>query len=170
MAGLILIASAFQGCAVFPSTVILSETELQRKFDEKFPVEDPVSWFGVTLTHPIVRLREATDRVHLTMDAAIDLPLARKFPGTGEISGEVRYDPERTRLYLDDPKIEKLDVPGVEAFYEVLFSEMTNLLAGFLPSIPLYTLRDDKGFKQAYARKKLTSAEVKNGTLVLKFD
>jgi hypothetical protein len=169
-AGPLLIAAAFQGCAVLPSTVILSESELQRKFDERFPIEDPVSRFGVELTNPIVRLREGTDRVHVSMDAAIALPLVRKFPGTGEISGKVRYDPERLRLYLDDPKIERLDVPGVDVIYEVLFSEMTNLAARFLPSVPLYTLRDDKGFKQAYARKKLSSAEVKNGTLMLKFD
>lgn len=166
----LLIAAAFQGCAVLPSTMTLSESELQRKFDERFPTDDPVSKFGVELTHPIVRLREDTDRVYLSMDAAIALPLVRNFPGKTEISGKVRYDPGRTRLYLDDPKIERLDVPGVDAIYEVLLSEMTNLAARFLLSVPLYTLRDDKVFKEGYARKNLTSVEVKNRTLLLKFD
>ena len=64
-AGPLLIAAAFQGCAVLPSTVILSESELQRKFDERFPIEDPVSRFGVELTNPIVYLREGTHRVHI---------------------------------------------------------------------------------------------------------
>lgn len=163
------LAAVFHGCVILPSTVVVSESELQQKFDERFPVEDPVSKYGFELTNPIVRLREGTNRVHVSMDAALGLPIVREFRGTGEISGKVRYDPERTRLYLDDPE-ERLDVPGVDVLYEVLFSEMTNLVTRFLPSIPLYTLRDDKGFKQAHAKKNLTSVEVKNRTLVLKFD
>jgi hypothetical protein len=166
----ILVGAVFPGCAVLPSTVTLSEGDLQRHFDERFPVRHSIAKFGVELKHPIVRLRDDTNRVHLSVDAAIDFPLVRKFPATTEVSGKVRYDPGRTRLYLDEPRIERLDVPVVDAVYEVMFSEITNLGARFLPSIPIYTLGENSGFKQSYARKNLTSVEVRNRTLVLTFD
>ena len=100
----------------------LSPEELQLRAEERFPIEEETSIAALILSRPEMVLVEGADRLGLTMLLRVRLPslqlgeeglLNRVVTGRATVEAGLRYQPEQRAVFLGDPRLEELDVPGL---------------------------------------------------------
>lgn len=135
-------------CAGNPRTVSISESELQSRVTEELSV--PIALlkiFDVSLSNPVIRLDEGTERLHAQLDTQINNPLSDEpLLGTINISGKLRFDASKSVVMLGESRIENLNIKGIGL--DDKYSELFNVLAArlgaeLLNDVPLYTFKPD---------------------------
>lgn len=161
---------ATAGCAQL-GTIALSESDVQQRVQAQFPVARALPLAGtLTLSNPVVNLRDPTGRVGLLLDAAVVQPQLGQFAGQTEVSGAVRFDAGKGQFMLDDARVESLRIPGVSASQLKSVQSVANAaVAATLQSLPIYTLRDDN-LAEKYAKHNLRSVRIEDRKLLLEFD
>ena len=166
-----IIAAAFLYLRDRDVTIRLSEPQLRERLDDRLPWSERYFFiFEVTFDNPRIDLVEGSDRVAGGVDATLNIyvnnnpqPLA----GAVDMSGAVRYARDEAAFYLADPQVENVRIVGVPDSYANKANDaISNALAAFYKSRPIYTLEGTEASKQA-ARLLLKDVTVENEHLVV---
>lgn len=167
---LLICVYATASCAQL-GTIALSEADVQQRVQAQFPVSKALPLTGtLTLSNPVVNLRDPTGRVGLLLDAVVGQPQLGQAAGQTEVSGAVRFDASKGQFMLDDARVESLRIPGVQASYlNTVQSAANAAVAATLQSLPIYTLRDDN-LAEKYAKANLKAVRIEDRKLLLDFN
>lgn len=164
---LFVLALGSVSCSSGGYVITLSQQQIQEKLDEAFPIEKTyLLVFKVILLNPEVRLQEGSDRIDFRIEAATNVDINdRPFQGSGNISGEVRYDPHTGEFYFDNTWIQELSLEGLPEKYAVPLKLAASLgVREILNRRPVYTLKPGK-FKHSVAKMIVKQILVENGIL-----
>ncbi|MBV9463549.1 MAG: DUF1439 domain-containing protein [Verrucomicrobiae bacterium] len=150
--------------------VVIPEAELQNNARKQFPITRTyLGFLSITYADPIVILEDKTNRLRVGLTAtsrtagAGDLGLA----GKGLFSGSLRYKPGQGAFYLNDIKLESLDLPGFSGTALDQAKDFTSRgLKQYYATHPVYVL-DRHDLKQNAARLVLRSVDVRDRSLVI---
>ncbi len=169
--------------------VTLTEEEILAKVAPRFPFKKTY-FFLVQLefTNPRLELEEGSDRIRMGVDVTTGINLDYKetisrnggeeiethsekikdpLSGTALISGNIRYDRDDGKFYLDHASVEKLAIVGIPALFASKVNEAANKAAAeFLKSHPIYQLKTSD-VKQAITKLVLKNVVVKSKTVVI---
>lgn len=127
-------------------TITLSEEDLEEHLAETFPIERQfLIVVTLGLTDPEVALVEGSDRLHYRMNAWLAVPAVEQpLSGSATVSGKLSFDAGERELYLDQARLEDLDISGVPSQYRTPVSEAANLaVRQHLDRHPVYTLEEE---------------------------
>ncbi|MDP2070167.1 DUF1439 domain-containing protein [Methylotenera sp.] len=143
----LLFAVIFTGCATLSDrTVNVTEVQLQQKLNERLAT--PISLlkiFDVNLSNSIVKFDGKTGRMITRLDASLTSLLSDKaLAGKLDISGKLRFDAATNSVVLDDPKVESLNLDGLDAKQGEFFNLLAQRLGGeMLNGLSLYTVKPE---------------------------
>jgi len=151
-AGFMLVLLTLSACASGPRTFSISESELQSRLARELSV--PVKLlriFDVSLSNPVIRLDDGSERLHAALDTRISSPLSTEtLDGKLDISGKLRFDAQTSSIMLSESRIEGFNFNGMQL--DGKYTGLLNTLAeDWLQDIPLYRLKPDDlkiGFKR----------------------
>ncbi len=148
-----------------------SEQQLQEKLDARLPLTRTyLLIFTITLDHPRVSLRSASNRVGLGIDAKINIRVADQpetLGGSLDVSGGVKYVADRGQIFLTDPLIEHISIQGIPDQYAAAAAgAVKKALSDFYAERPLYTLSSFVP-SEAATRLVLKDVVVQGGELVV---
>ncbi len=149
-------------------TITLTQAELEQQLAERFPMRKKyLELIEVVYENPRVVLTDGSDVLGVGVDARVAVPLTGDVEGAADIRTKLAYDAERTAFVLHDPKLEKLQLAGLDAKVLERVKNVANVLVTEqLPGIPVYTLKPTD-YKRTAARMLLKSVTVRDGVLVL---
>jgi uncharacterized protein DUF1439 len=149
----------------------LTEAQLQQALSERLPFTKTYLFiFQVTLDHPRVTLVNGSDRVRAGLDITFNVQVGDQpvlLSGSVDASGGVRYDPTVGKLFLTQPKIERLELHGVPEQYTARTAAvLSKALETYYADHAIYTLNASHA-KEIAARLVLKSVTVKDQQLVV---
>lgn len=163
------LASACAWADFLDREVAFSEAEVQAALDKASPGE--VRYGGLMALNlerpPQIRLGVPAERVAVV--AKLNLSLAGGPPLPLEMSGTagVRYDDKEKAFYLDKPVADSVQSPALSPdAAQAARSAVTQLMAGYFRSRPVYVLREDGNLKEKAARWLLRALRVEPGRVV----
>lgn len=173
LAIIVAIAAVYLHFADREYTLRLSESALRSELETRAPfVRSYFLFLEVTLDNPRIVLVDRSDRVQIGFDAMLDLNTRRgviSLQGEADVSGGIRYDPERGELYLTDPLVERSSVRGVRPEYEANVNDaLGRALTEYLRTQPIYTLRSSD-VRTSATRLLLRNVAIEEQHLVLSF-
>ena len=148
----------------------LTESELQASMSEQLPMTNRyLAVTEVTLDNSEVSLKDGSDRIHVLLDVAFNfVGVPATVTGEADVSGGIKYVPEKHQFFVTDPEVDELRVEGVPTqFADVVDAAFNETLAMVYEGQPLYTL-DDSIMREAAAKALLQEVEVQDGKLLLK--
>ena len=160
--------------AVLPSlgcssvyTVSMNAEEIQRRLQEKLPVERTKLLLKTTVTDVQVRLQEGSDRIRLRPSLVLEVPLLGALPGQVSVDARVRYAPDRGEFFLDDAVVTDLDVPRIPDSQRDRAQRLVAMVAqAYFATTPVYRLKQGN-FKHALAKLIIKSVTVRDGRLLI---
>lgn len=153
------------GCSKQELTVTLTQEDLQQRLESHFPIERSALLTTVSLSNPRVLLRDGSDRISLTLNSEIKVPLLTALHGTATASGVPRYDPSAKAFFLDQVTVDALQVPGLTPEHEPAARvALSKVAAEVLATKPVYELRD-RNLKEAGAAFVLLRVRIQNAAL-----
>jgi hypothetical protein len=149
-------------------TITLTQAELEQQLGKRFPLRKKyLELVDVAYENPRVVLTDGSDVIGIGVDARVAVPLKGDVVGGADIRTKLAYDAERTALVLHEPKLEKVQLPGVDAkLLDGVRAVANSLVSEQLPGIPVYTLKPSDA-KRTIARAVLKSVTVRDGQVVL---
>lgn len=139
-------------------TLDFSAAQLQSAIAPKFPQEKcPTPLTCIKLLNPKVSLADKSDRITLAFDTSVTL-LQQPITGTAVLTAKPRYQASTGEIFLDDTRIEDLQLRGVSGNVTAVATQYGSVLAqAALQRTPIYS------FKNAQAEKlaKMGIADVK---------
>jgi len=121
----------------------ISQDQIQKKLDKKFPIRRDKGFFWAELSHPKPHLKPETNELGLSLD--LHYRLLDKHVKTGKIYllGKPAYDPVAGEFYLHTVKIVSFELPGarVDQAY-VLRKQLAKVAKKKLKRVKLYRLKD----------------------------
>lgn len=130
-------------------TVTFTEAEIQARLGEKFPKSERLlDFIPVEIGEPRVRFLGESERVELTMDVEIAVPLIRTYKTMGVFTTSIRYEAEDQTLRLSDITVEDVEATNLpENFKDPLRMMLTAVARKYLNDHPVHKLepRDYKG-------------------------
>ena len=151
--------------------VILTQDDLQRRLERRFPrdfklMDDTVT---LTLSQPQATLPRDPDQLILVFDMQLKTPALRSQPrGQFALASGLRYDPATYSLYLHEPSLVALDLPLTSQLQgERLKAAGNALLADYARNQPVYQLTERQ--KQQIPRgRSIDSVDIENGRIVIR--
>jgi hypothetical protein len=125
-----------------PLVITLNEAQVQQRLEPAFPVRREVLLVAeVVLSRPQVTLTLGSDRVGFATDCAVHLLGRTAIRGQAYLSGGLRLDPARGDLFLQEARVERLEVPGLPSPYDTAVTAAASEAAGeYLGRQPIYHL------------------------------
>jgi hypothetical protein len=117
--------------------------KLQASLNNKFPFNNRyLALFDVNVSNPKLVLQPESNRVLTTMDASIAPPFMQNaWQGSFTISGALQFDAAKNAIVLTDPRMEKMEMAGIDPGYSRQIAKLGGLLAEeLLNGVTLYTL------------------------------
>lgn len=138
----------------------LTQEQLQKKVEAKFPITYEKFFSSLTLSDPIVIICEKSDRIRVEIKASAKIPLVGEKTGAATIKGSLYFSAENKTVYVTSLEIVHLALEGVPG--ENL--EPIRILAQAaieqkLEKIPIYELSG------AIAARTIKSIAIKGGKL-----
>jgi len=156
-----------------PREVELPLYKLQEAMDRKFPFSNRyLEIFDISVSHPKLALQPGTNRIVTSLETVIAPSLLNNKAWTGsmELSGVLHLDPARNAIMLDEPRVEKFLLDGVDARYAKQLAKIGTLLVDqILKDTPLYTFRPED-FQYAGTRFLPTTITTRSNSLVVTFE
>ena len=145
---LLLVIAALAGCAgIFgPRNVDIPLHRLQASLERKFPIKQrSLALIDIELTHPVLALQAASNRVTATMDATVaPVFTSRVWRGTFTLSGVLQLDSARQAVMLVQPQIDRVAIDGVDPAIATQVANAAGMLAGqIFRDTPLYTFKPE---------------------------
>jgi hypothetical protein len=102
---------------VGPRRVELSQARLQAGLERRFPLRNRLlELFDVQLTHPQLAILAQSERLGLTLDAAVSPPFLRQsWRGTLGLSGRLLLNGAQNAVFLTDARVDRFDIEGIDA-------------------------------------------------------
>jgi hypothetical protein len=113
---LALLVITISGCVNTDYALRLSEKQIQEKLYSKLPLTKKYLIFQMTLDNPRVNLASGSNRVRAGLDVFLNIQAwneVKPLAGTLDVSGGIKYVPERGEFFLTDPVIERVLVQDV---------------------------------------------------------
>lgn len=121
-------------------------TKLQEAISQRFPFNNRfLQLLDVRVTNPRVSLQPQGNRILTSMDISIAPPLInRSWTGNLAISGRPQIDMARYAVVLAEPRVESLNVNGLDPAYASQATRIGGFLAEqLLTDMALYTFRPE---------------------------
>jgi Protein of unknown function (DUF1439) len=154
------ISALLQGCGFADGKLTLdfSASQIQSAVEKKFPQENcPTPVTCIQLQNPKVSLAENSDRITMAFDTAVTL-LQQPITGTTIVSAKPRYQSSTGEIFLDESRIEDLQLRGVSANVSKSITQYGSALAQItLQRTPIYSFKNGNAEKIA----KMGIADVK---------
>ena len=140
-------AVILSGCANLtgPRVIEVPYSKLQAGLERRFPLNQRLmEVVDVELTQPRLLPQSEPGRLGLAFDAGVSSPFAQQsWRGKVRLSGRLTLDAVRQAVVLAEPRIDQIDLGGMEARRAEQVTRVLNLLAGKLVSdVPVYSFRD----------------------------
>ena len=124
-----------------------SEEDLQSRIDEQMPFSKTyLNAVDVTLDEPRFDLIDGSDRLHGGMDVVLKLRVLGRevqFDGSADMSGSFHYRPEEGAFYLDQPRLENVEIDGLSKSMSNRANDALSFaLQEFYEERPIYVLSD----------------------------
>lgn len=146
-------------------TLTFTREDLQQRVAAKFPFDQKLLFITVTYSNPDVILNDSSDRIGIALDATAKLAGDQLVKGHAAGDWQLRYEPSEGALYVDDPKIEKIEIGGLSPSTQEQIGRIAKpLMEEYLRRVPVYRLKPGD-FRQDMARSVLKSVSVKQGKL-----
>jgi len=136
------------GCATMMGdrTVNVTGDQISEKLNEKLAV--PISLlkvFDVNLSNSLVTFDETTGRMTTTMDTKLSSQLFdESLTGKLGISGKLRFDPQKSAVILDDPKVESFNLGGQDNKFNDVLNALAKTVGGeMLNGLTLYKVKPE---------------------------
>jgi hypothetical protein len=134
----------FAGCATVlgPRNIEVPLSTLQASLDKRFPFNNRyLELFDIQLRAPRLALQPGTNRILTSFDASIAPAwLKRSWQGSFALSGVLALDASRNAVVLSEPRVENLNINGVDPAYSSQVSKIAGLVAEqVLKDMPIYT-------------------------------
>lgn len=129
-----------------PRDVELPLARLQASLEKRFPFNSRyLELFDIQLTSPRLSLQPDGNRMLASFDASIAPSwLKRSWQGNFALSGVLAIDPARNAVVLTDPRVETLNMDGLDDKYARQLVKIGSLLAEeIFRGMPLYTFQPD---------------------------
>lgn len=129
-----------------PQTREIPLAKLQEAMSQRFPFNNRfLQLLDVRVTNPRVSLQPQGNRLLTSMDISIAPPLiGRSWTGNLAVSGRPQIDMARYAVVLADPRVETLNVDGLDPAYASQTTRIGSFLAEqLLMDMPLYTFRPE---------------------------
>ena len=150
-------------------TVTFTEADIQERLGEKFPKSERLlDLIPVEIAEPKVRFLGGSNRVELSMEAEVVVPLVQTYRTTGIFTTSLRYEPEDQTLRLSDIKVEDFNATNLpEKFRGPLKITLTAVADKYLSDHRVHKL-EPKDFKGEMVKILLQEITVKHGKLEVK--
>lgn len=121
----------------------ISQAEIQNRVESQFPVEKCVLVFCIELDKPVVQLNAGHNRVEFGSNAMMEVAFSNEqYDGSLGFSGALAYKPEQRGFFLDDSRLEHLEVNGISEKHRDNVNELAALLVReYLRANPIYTFQ-----------------------------
>lgn len=122
----------------------IAEADIQQSIDSHFPVEKCVLVFCLELSQPFMRLNDGQARIEFGSRALMQVAFSDdEYDGSAEYSGELVYDAEQIAFFLNDARLESLQVSGIAEKHKENVDKLASLLAReYLRAHPVYSFKD----------------------------
>jgi hypothetical protein len=142
-------ACLLASCATVLGTrqIELPVEKLQAGVDKRFPFRNRVlELFDIQLTRPQLTLFPSEDRVGISLDAAVAPAFMRNpWRGSLALSGRLYVDPQRGAVFINEPRVERFNIDGVDEARQRQLGKIAGLLVDDLVrDLPLYTFRPEE--------------------------
>lgn len=149
-----LLAVLFAACLLASCATVLGSRQvelplekLQAGVDKRFPFNNRVlELFDMQLARPQLSLYPGEDRVGISLDAAV-APAFMRTPWRGSLalSGRLYVDPLRGAVFINEPRVERFIIDGVDEARQRQLGKIAGLLVDELVrDLPLYTFRPEE--------------------------
>lgn len=155
--------------------ISLSEEQILTKLNEKFPYKKTYFFIiDLNFLNPQLALENGSDRIAFGCDVETNLKIENKIEdttpplrGSIKLSGTIRYDATAGEFFLDEPRVEKLDIDGIpDKWRSKLNNAITHAIPEFLSHAPIYKLHPTD-IKKAAIRLFLLDVKVINKNLII---
>lgn len=161
---LFLVAIYLSACNKSPLVINISQEQIQKGLDKKFPYQKNALLAKLELTDPKVSLSENKIFIDVSFEGTA---LKKSVKGQVSIVTRVAYKQDKKAFYLKDFDILKLDVGNASAIEKKkLTGTLEKGLAAYLASFPVYKLKE-KDYKQNIASMLLKDIKTKGDQLVV---
>lgn len=138
----------------------LTQEQLQKKVETKFPMTYEKYFSSLTLSDPTVTICEKSDKIGIQIKATAKIPLIGEKLGGASLQGSLYFSAENKTVYITNPEIVHLSVEGVSDDNLILIKNLAQAaITQKLEQIPIHEL---SGTVSARAIKSVT---IKNGKL-----
>lgn len=169
-----LVALLLAACATLlgPREVEIPVARLQEAVASRFPFNNRyLELLDIRVTNPRVSLLPDSNRILTSMDTSIAPPFTnRSWSGNLAVSGQLRFDPARNALVLGEPRVESINVSGLDPLYANQLLKIGGLLVEqLLKDMPLYTFSPD-AFRHAGTNFMPTKITTRQDSLMVTFE
>jgi hypothetical protein len=122
----------------------ISQADIQSRIESQFPMEKCVLVFCIELDKPFVKLTDNQTRIEFGSNALMEVAFSKEqYDGNAGFSGELSYVRGESAFYLQDSKLEYLEVNGVSEEHKKNLDQLAALLVSeYLRANPIYSFRD----------------------------
>ncbi|QAU33576.1 DUF1439 domain-containing protein [Janthinobacterium sp. 17J80-10] len=143
---LVMVMVSMVGCASLlgPRDFELPLSTLQSSLEKRFPFNNRyLGLFDIQLSAPRLDLQTGSNRIVTSFDAAIAPAwLKRSWQGNFALSGELAIDSVKNAVILTDPRVESLNIAGLDDRYAKQLQKVSGIIAEELfRGMPLYTFQ-----------------------------
>jgi len=165
-----LAALGLSACAaLIPNQYAVPKAKLESRLQQSFPLQREVGkgLLSVSLNTPVLNLLADQNRVELLGDFAAHSLLMDALTGQFTVSGGLRYDSAEQAIYMQDARLDKLQISTDVAAADMLRPFLNTMLREYLNSTPLYRFQKDE-LRFAGKTINITSIQIEAAAVVLK--
>ncbi len=148
LAGLFGVICAMGGCAALigPREVTISQEKLQSDLNARFPLKKRyLEVFDISLAEPKLTLFSDQNRLQFDFAVTIAPPLtSKRLSAKLALSGSLEVDAQRRAVILAEPKVESMQLDGVDTAFGRQFAKLGSFVAErVLRENPVYRFKED---------------------------
>ena len=148
-------------------TVAVPASKITESLQREFPVRQKTAYGTVTLSDPKAFIQSGSDRLTAGATVHFSNPLIAEQTGSVYVSGKPRFDAKSGNIYLDAPKIEKLNFNGYSLNTFItpeVMQQVQPYIDMLFQRIPVYRL-DRNTLRGSFVK----DVSVANGSLLVTF-
>lgn len=150
--------------------VRFTPAQIEQRLAAKMPLSKSLHALQGTVERPRIAFKEGTDRVYVGVDFVLQFSPASQtmqLKGAVNASSAIRYAPGTGQIFLAEPLVESIAIPGLSPAMEGRARTLVGqLLSQLYADRPIYTFADAAGKGKA-AQMLIKQAVVENGELVI---
>lgn len=148
----------------------IAEADIQSRMESQFPVDRCVLVFCIELTEPFVRLQDGQTRIQFGSNAQMEVAFSNEqYDGKAGYSGELTYVNEEGGFFVEDSKLEYLEVNGISEEHKKNVDQLAALLVSeYLRTNPIYSFNGTM-LELVASWLELKEVSVEDGVLRIRF-